>query len=133
MSNFTHGGLPAEQAWKWEEKTYQMLGAIVFKLMSGNSEMRRKAHSDYWELKRHFMKEDFESYIESLDKYRVERGFNSVQKMIIDAGKEIVLVEPFPEVVPDVPVVIPSKENILTHFHVAKKVDVVEQMALELF
>lgn len=133
MSNFTHGGLPVEQALKWDAGTYQVLGAIVFKLMSGNSEMRRKAHSDYWWLKRHFMKEEFESYVESLDKYRVERGFQSVQKMILDAGKEIVSVEPFPEVVPDIPVVIPSKENILTHFHVAKKNEVVEQMALELF
>lgn len=133
MSNFTHGGLPAGQAWKWEEKTYQKLGDIVFKLMSGNSEMRRKAHSDYWELKRHFMKEDFESYIESLDKYRVERGFQPVQKMIIDAGKEVVLVEPFPEVVPDIPVVIPSKEVIIRDIHVSKKVEVVEQMELALW
>lgn len=133
MSNFTHGGLPAEKAWKWDTSTYQMLGAIVFKLLSGNSEMRRRAHSDYWELKRHFMKEEFESYIDSLDKYRVERGFQSVQKMVMDAGKEIVLVEPFSEVVPENPLVIPSKENIITRSHVSKKNEVVEQMALELF
>lgn len=95
MSNYTHGGLPAEQARMWDKSSLQELGDILYMLLMGKPEERRKAVCRYWELKRHFIKEDFEDYIYVLDAYRKRNGHVPLETLITDATKEFSFGEEF--------------------------------------
>lgn len=99
MTKLTHGGL--KEPWFWEDRTYKMLGEILFKLCAGDSKKRREAYISFYEMKRHFYSEVFENYIERLDMFRIGEGFTTMRELIKIARSEMVelkdiIVDPVP-------------------------------------
>ncbi|MBT8489698.1 MAG: hypothetical protein KJN62_01480 [Deltaproteobacteria bacterium] len=89
-SILTHGGLPLSEAWHWNVETSRQLGDIVVRLMSGSEQRIRQAYIDYYEMKRHFITNEFDLKIEELDRYRIEHDFITVTAMIEDARRQFV-------------------------------------------
>jgi hypothetical protein len=125
---YTHGGLPEDQAKHWDKETYQELGRIVVKLATGTAIEQHEAQKDYWRLKRYFMAEEFDTLINRLDEYRVERGFTPIGIMIDNVAEQIVankkVVEPN-ETLPDIP-----KSFEFEYVDVKPFGEAVEQMSL---
>jgi hypothetical protein len=73
--NRTIGGLPSDQAEHWCEKNYQILGNLVYQMTLGNLTGRIKAQSEVCEMRRHFMRDEWDQYINALEELRRKSGF----------------------------------------------------------
>lgn len=128
----THGGLPDSEALHWDGETYHKLGVIAYLLMSGNAKKAAEGYREFYELKRHFMVEEFDRLIESLDEFRREKGMITFSGMVETVGKKIVetgtveSVERHPYDLPEK--LIPQVTPVFTPVPVKK--ETVEQMSL---
>ena len=124
----THGGFPENEALHWNDDTYQQFGEIVFLLSSGKSENRQKGYQGYYELRRRFMANEFDSKMEELDKFRAQRNARPIQDILWEIGSEITIEKKPRETVP-VPVIMPT----LSDFTSASEVVEPECVQLSLF
>lgn len=76
--------------YEWNAVTYQMLGNIVFLIMSGKAEKRREGYIRYFELKKDFPEEEFNSMILELDNYRREHNHRPVIELIDEIRVQII-------------------------------------------
>jgi hypothetical protein len=120
---YTVGGYPASEARVWDKCSYQELGEIIHLLSKGLKESRRKAVGKYFEMRRYFIKEVFEDYVDALDQMRVEKGFPKVRDEIDAVRHELIKygsptdMSPKPEYLPlqsDIPmrIAVPSVRKI---------------------
>jgi hypothetical protein len=84
----TFGGIPADQAWHWNTETYQMFGAIIFNLSSGDTDLRKKGHMDFYEFKRHFTDVEFYQYFVRLEEFRTEKRFKTITTMLHEQSED---------------------------------------------
>jgi hypothetical protein len=91
----TMGGLPADQAEHWNDKNYQLLGNFIYQMTVGKFSDRLKAQSEIYHLRRHFMKEEWDEYINKLEELRKKSGhillcqyFNEITKETIQGYEE---------------------------------------------
>lgn len=135
-SKFTHGGMDQSEAFHWDTTTYTQLGDIVFKLMSGRAELRKKAEQEYWQLKRFFMKDEFEDYIKKLDHYRIELGFSTITALIELVQTQEVVQKTVLQLPPENPVMPPleSMGSSVSEFKAQlKNTHTIEAVQLSLF
>ena len=86
----TFGGYPESEALHWDGKTYHKIGTIVYLLMSGNAKKAQAGYQEFFELKRHFMEDEFDATIKNLDDHRRDKGFKTLTEMVDLVGKKIV-------------------------------------------
>lgn len=114
----THGGYPIAEAWEWEERTYQLLGDILFGLYTQDVKKRWKAHNDYYNLRNHFVLKTFEAVIDGLDEKRTLACVTPMREMIANVAQEMVhRKEP---ILPDEPKVMPKLDEVVRVEHVSK-------------
>lgn len=85
----THGGIPEAQAKHWDKFTYQGFGEILYKIISGHKDKRIQGWQEFHTLKRWFMVDEWNEFIERLDQYRIDHGFEPVTKLIDQISSEI--------------------------------------------
>ncbi len=89
-AEFTHGGIPAAEASHWDEYTYQLLGKAIEGILSHAPDLRRKGYSAFRALKREFMVEEWDEYLNRLDNYRRSRGAKPILAIIEEIGSELI-------------------------------------------
>lgn len=85
----TWGGIPETEAFEWNDHTKKQLGAIIGDIHSGNPARQKKGYIDYYELKRHFMVNVWDEFIDRVDNFRVQKGFLRVEAMVREIGKRV--------------------------------------------
>lgn len=90
MTEYTHGGFPAAEAYAWTQETYQALGSIVCDLVSGAPDRAIKAYGDYHELRRHFIADVFDAYLDKLDQWRQKIGRPAIRELIEKVSYELI-------------------------------------------
>lgn len=89
--NLTFGGIPKEEAWHWDDRTYKLFGDIVYKLTSGMRAMRTQAYNDYYHLKRYFMLDEWDELIVRLEEHRAKLGAKqTIEEIIQEISKQVV-------------------------------------------
>jgi hypothetical protein len=84
----TWSGQPAETAWHWNPETYQKLGNIVYLLSTGKAEARTTAYNEYINLKRWFIVEEFEAYIDKLEIEQKKRDAKPLREIMEEIYNE---------------------------------------------
>lgn len=116
--NFTHGGYPIAEAWEWDERTYQLLGDILFGLYTQDVKKRWKAHNDYFNLRNHFVLKTFEVVMDRLDEKRTLAGVTPMREMVANVAQEMIhRKEP---ILPDESNVMPKLEEVVRVAQVSK-------------
>jgi hypothetical protein len=88
--NLTHGGLPESEAWHWSDPARcQEFGRIVFLLQSSDKRDRKTGYQDFYEFKRHFMVDEFDSFVAKLDAYRREKLLPPAVDLVDQISMEI--------------------------------------------
>lgn len=90
MNELTIGGLPAAEAKTWTDDNKRLLGEVVCNMMAANPELRRKGYVRYYDLRRHFMKDEWDSYINDLESMRLRKGFRSLKLVLEDAQTDVI-------------------------------------------
>ena len=89
--NFTFGGIPKEEAWHWDDRTYKLFGDIVYKLTSGMRAMRTQAYNQYFYLKRRFMLDEWDELMAKLEIHRAKlRAKQTIEEIIQEISEQIV-------------------------------------------
>ena len=87
-ANTTLGGIPGDEAWHWNEKTYQMLGAAYWKLISSDPKVRRDGIGDFYHLSRQFMCDEWNDYLQKWEDLRRENGAEPLDDILTRVGRE---------------------------------------------
>ena len=87
--NRTWSGQEEKYAWHWNPETYKKLGNVLFLVSKGTPEARTKAYHEYIEIKRWFMVEEFEGFIEKLDIFRVSKNCKPLRDIITEIYREM--------------------------------------------
>lgn len=77
---YTIGGIPAVEAWTWTTENCQKLGNFIYQMMCGTREKQLYAQTDISEMRRHFMRNVWDDYINRLDEYRLTLGKCSISE-----------------------------------------------------
>jgi hypothetical protein len=88
--NFTHGGLPEDQAWHWNNDTYQKLGHIVFLLNSNDSRERQNGYNEFFAMRRMFMSHEWDAQIKCIDDFRKEKGHKPIHEIVALARSQMI-------------------------------------------
>ncbi len=86
---YTHGGYPASQAYHWNTENHQKLGDILYRLLCGNREKRYQARQDFFRMKRHFMLDEWDEYIDKVDRLRASKGVKTLTQYIDESSGEL--------------------------------------------
>lgn len=89
-SKYTFGGMPLSDAKHWDDETKKELGSIVYKITSGKSKLRLEGHNEYYEFKRFFTREEWDEYVDALERYRESLGHRRVGDIVREIGKQLV-------------------------------------------
>ena len=119
MTQRTWSGQDAECAWHWNHETYQKLGEVIFLLSTGLAANRTQAYNLFIELKRWFVEDEFDEYINKLDTHRKSLGMRPLKNIINDIYKErspqtgwqAKPGEPIPDVMPPLDTIVPPAEQ----------------------
>lgn len=133
---FTHGGIPVDKALHWNDETYRRIGDIVYRLMSGNAASAQKAHNDFYEMRRHFIKEEFDDTIAELDAFRAKRNMPGVIEMIVKVQKQIVTLKQvvrIEQVSPEIPAFTPPAPVPVVVCNCGRKIPCEESEQMSLF
>lgn len=84
--NYTHGGLPENEAQTWTDENKQKLGGIIAKIIAYDVE----GYKEFYAMKRGFMVDVWNEYLDSLDKYRGEKGFFSLNERLAELGDRLI-------------------------------------------
>lgn len=87
--NRTWSGQEEKYAWHWNPETYKKLGNVLFLVSKGTPEARTEAYHEYIEIKRWFMVEEFEEFIEKLDIFRVSKNCKPLRDIITEIYREM--------------------------------------------
>jgi hypothetical protein len=121
--NYTIGGYLAEKAEHWCEKNYQKLGNFIYQMMCGKHSSRLKAQCEIYDLRRHFMRDEWNSYITKLEEHRAKRGAVSVSSYFDQITEETILGYPgeCTEVIVET---VELKETVINECNISIKPDV---------
>lgn len=70
----TWSGQPEESAWHWTPENCHKLGNVLLLLKCGTAAKREQAYQEFIELKRWFIEEEFDDYLNRLDDLRASMG-----------------------------------------------------------
>lgn len=88
-SKLTHGGFYASEAHHWNQENHQKLGDILYRLLCGNPQKRHQARIDFFRMKRHFMLDEWDEYIDKVDRHREQCGVKTLTQFIDDSSGEM--------------------------------------------
>ena len=86
----TLGGLDYDTRAEWTEDTYHELGDCIVAMSSNNPTRKLDGYTRFFELKRQFIKDDWEFYIKKLDTHREYMGFPPTWKLIEWIQQELI-------------------------------------------
>jgi hypothetical protein len=81
IEQFTIGGFIASEALTWNEETYQRIGNIIFLLSKSAAKERRAGFIELYEMRRHFMQNDWYSMMKRLNDFRRGKGMPEIEEM----------------------------------------------------
>ena len=87
---YTVGGYLESEAWAWDNEAFQALGSVVFNLASGKPDLLRKALANFLELRRHFMADVFDQYVDALEELRRESGHRGIREQIDEVREALI-------------------------------------------
>jgi len=87
--NRTWSGQEEKYAWHWNPETYKKLGNVLFLVSKGTPEARTEAYHEYIEIKRWFIVEEFEEFIEKFDIFRMSKNRKPLRAIITEIYREM--------------------------------------------
>lgn len=117
----TWSGQPESAAWHWTDENRKKLGNVIYLLKSGGAKGREQAYQGFIELKRNFIEEEFDEYLNRLDDLRDSMGEPPLRKIMDEIRGERAPVTGWvaKEGAPVNPVMLPEMEkgpwNVLVH------------------
>lgn len=78
----TWSGQPESSAWHWTPENCQKLGCVVLLLKCGGAANREQAYQNFIEIKRNFIEEEFNDYLNRLEDFQVSMGGEPLRKTI---------------------------------------------------
>lgn len=117
--NRTWSGQEEKYAWHWNHETYKKLGNVLFLISKGTPEARTEAYHEYIEIKRWFMVEEFEEFIEKLDIFRVSKNCKPLRDIITEIYREMLPCTEYKakygryysDIMPDLELLIPREQQ----------------------
>lgn len=84
----TWSGQPEELAWHWTPENCQKLGHVIQLLKSGTAERREQAYQEFIEIKRWFVEEEFDDYLNRLEDFQVSMGGEPLRKVMEEIQRQ---------------------------------------------